>query len=74
MQIGDLVVAAVQVTEEGFSGAGTHVHAEPGDAGQVLDVDDAGLYTVRWERSGTACSCDAGELKPSESPALARPA
>lgn len=73
MRIGDQVVAVVQVVEEGFSGAGTHVHAEPGDVGQVLDAGD-GLLMVRWERSGTACDCDASELRPSESQALARPA
>lgn len=59
---GNRVVAAVRFEEDDFEGEGTHVHAEPGDAGEVEDVFEDGGLMVRWERTGTACDALAGEL------------
>ncbi len=74
MRIGDHVEAVSQVTEEDFvGGEGTHVHAEVGEAGEVVDVCD-GTLMVMWKRSGTACDCDASELRLIASPVQAQQA
>lgn len=61
------VRALVQVTEDGFNEDGKeHVHAEPGDEGEVIDVPGDGFVMVRWKRTGTASACVTEELEPSD--------
>lgn len=56
MRIGSRVVAVQQIAEPGFG-----VHAETGDAGEVVHVED-GIPTVRFERTGTATIVDPSEV------------
>lgn len=61
LSLGEAVVAASRVVEDGVSegreGARfpehDYIHAEPGDSGFVVGVDD-GVATVRFHRTGTA--------------------
>jgi len=47
----------------GFTKKGVeHVHAEPGEVGQVLEVID-GHPLVKWERTGTICDCAPEEVQ-----------
>lgn len=63
MHVGDQVEALVRFAEENFvDGEGAHVHAEPGEVGEIVDLCD-GTLMVRWARSGTACDCDASQLR-----------
>lgn len=54
--VGDVVVATTTVKE------GSIVHARRGNVGQVVALDDAGIPTVRFLRSGTATIVDDGEV------------
>lgn len=56
MLVGMKVVAAQQITEPGFG-----VHADPGDVGEVVHVEN-GIPTVRFERTGTATIVDPSEI------------
>jgi hypothetical protein len=59
------VRALVELVEQDFQGPGLHVHANPGDVGEVEHVerDEIGTrYLVRWARTGTAVDCFAEEL------------
>lgn len=69
---GNKVVAAVRFEEDEFDEGGTHVHAEPGDAGEVEDVFEDGGLMIRWERTGTACDALPGELVIAITPAAQR--
>ena len=52
-----------RVVEMGFTKKGVeHVHAEPGEVGQVLEVID-GHPLVKWERTGTICDCAPEEVQ-----------
>ncbi len=60
MTVGTKVKAAKQITESGIEGdpaalfpAGAYIHAEAGDEGTVVYVED-GNPTVRFDRTGTA--------------------
>lgn len=61
-QVGETVLAKVQVVEEGFRGPGQWVHAEPHDLGVVEARFPGGWYMVRWTRTGTAAQCHLEEL------------
>jgi hypothetical protein len=65
MKIGTRVKALKRLTEENFMGAALHVHAEPGDIGEVVDVDDTWI-TVRFQPSDTATGCAPEEIKAAE--------
>lgn len=56
------VIAAVQVTEEGYRDADEFVHAEPGDRGEVLEFVENGDLIVRWSRHDSIAQVHPTEL------------
>jgi hypothetical protein len=60
------VTATKGITEANFMGKAKWTHARKGEIGRIVDVEevDAGvtLYTVRFDRSGTASSCGPDEI------------
>lgn len=72
VKVGDKVVAESTITEGGeYPGdtsakfpAPRYIHAVEGDIGVVEHVDEAGLPTVRFERTGTATIVGWGEVTP----------
>lgn len=62
LKVGSQVVAQNRITELGLlKRRELHVHAEPGDSGNVVfAVDDR--RTVTWERTGTTSECLLSEL------------
>ena len=67
MKKGSSVVALQRFEEQGFNGPGVHVHAEPGDVGEIVDVFDLG-FMVRWARTGTACDAFGREIQLADQP------
>jgi hypothetical protein len=65
MKIGQRVRAVEKLTEENFAGKALHVHAERGDVGEVVHVDQHWV-TVRFDGSGTAYSCAPEEVRAAE--------
>lgn len=73
VKVGDRVVAEGRITEGGAGHPGKesakfpdphYIHAEEGDIGVVSGVNDDGLPTVRFERTGTATIVGWGEVTP----------
>lgn len=70
--IGQKVIATAIVTEDGESEGspeaefpeGNYIHAVGGDRGEVLHLNDGGLPTVRFERTGTATLVGLDEIQP----------
>lgn len=56
-----VVVAVTRITEEDEEGL--HVHAEPGDRGEVIDAFPRGTKMVQWFRSGGVVECFNHELR-----------
>lgn len=69
LSVGDSIVAVSRIVEDGVSegleGARfpeyDYIHAEPGEAGFVVGVDD-GVATVRFHRTGTATAVADNEV------------
>ncbi len=59
---GAAVYALKRITEENHKGHDLFVHAEPGDVGEVLEVDEEGNPNVGWERSGGITTVSTDEI------------
>lgn len=59
--IGETVTAQCYIFDYELDGRERCV-AHPGDRGTVEYVDDAGVPTVRWIRSGRAIDCAEGDI------------
>lgn len=72
VKVGDKVVAEQTITEAGGHPGDTsakfpsprYIHATEGDIGVVEHVNEEGLPTVRFERTGTATIVGWGEVTP----------
>ena len=71
-EVGQTVLAMATITEDGDSEgspeaeypAGNYIHAVVGDSGEGLHLNDDGLPTVRFERTGTATIVGLDEINP----------
>lgn len=72
VKVGDKVVAEQTITEAGGHPGDTsakfpaprYIHAVEGDIGEVVHVNEEGLPTVRFERTGTSTLVGWGEVTP----------
>lgn len=60
--IGAEVVAVQTIIEESFAGHSQFVHALPGERGRIVEVDEDGVPTVLFDRTGTATIVDDREI------------
>jgi hypothetical protein len=64
LRVGDIVKSVRVVSQDNFMGKRRHVHARPGDIGEVLDVMPGGQVNVLWKRSGTKSVASPDDLQP----------
>lgn len=56
------VRAKAGIVEYGFNDVDVWTHAEAGDLGDVVGLNE-GLHTVTWRNTGTTCDCHLDELE-----------